>query len=67
MLYCEGIVVDGIRVHSRVNANGDGLNVDGCPNVRVSDCTFDTSDDSICLQASRIDHPCRDVVITNCM
>ncbi len=38
-----------------------------CVNVRVSNCTFDTRDDSICLQASRSDHPCRDVVITNCI
>jgi len=33
----------------------------------VSNCTFDTSDDSICLQASRPDRPCRDVVVSNCL
>ena len=66
-LYCSDIVVDGITISSRVNNNGDGLDFDGCDNVRVSNCAFDTSDDSICLQASRIDKPCRDVVITNCV
>ncbi len=66
-LYCSDIVVDGITISSRVNNNGDGLDFDGCQNVRVSNCAFDTSDDSICLQASRIDKPCRDVVITNCI
>lgn len=66
-LYCNEIVVDGIRIHSRANGNGDGLDFDGCTNVRVSNCSFDTSDDSICLQASLKDKPCRDVVISNCI
>jgi polygalacturonase len=66
-LYCDDIVVEGIRIHSRANANGDGLDFDGCRDVRVSNCTFETSDDSICLQASRPDRPCRDIAITNCL
>ncbi|SNR31355.1 Glycosyl hydrolases family 28 [Lutibacter agarilyticus] len=66
-LYCDEIVVDGIKIHSRVNNNGDGLDFDGCTNVRVSNSSFDTSDDSICLQTSRADKPCKDIVITNCV
>jgi polygalacturonase len=66
-LCCEDIVVDGITIHSRANGNGDGLDFDGCQKVRVSNCAFDTSDDSICLQASLPDRPCRDVVISNCV
>ena len=66
-LYCDRIEVSGITISSRVNSNGDGLNFDGCREVRVSDSRFDTSDDSICLQTSRPDRPCRDVVITNCV
>ena len=65
-LYCNDIVVDGITIHSRSHGNGDGLDFDGCENVRVSNCSFNTSDDSICLQASRKDTPCKNVVITNC-
>ncbi len=66
-LYCDDIVVDGITISSRVNHNGDGLDFDGCKNVRVSNSAFDTSDDSICLQASRKDQPCENVTITNCI
>lgn len=66
-LYCNEIVVDGIKIISRVNNNGDGLDFDGCTNVRVSNSSFDTSDDSICLQTSRVDKPCKDIVITNCV
>jgi polygalacturonase len=65
--YCSDIVVEGITIHSRVNSNGDGLDFDGCTEIRVSNCTFNTSDDSICLQTSSPDYPCKDVVITNCI
>ena len=32
--------------------NGDGLNIDCCRHVRVSDCDIETSDDSLCLRAN---------------
>lgn len=66
-LYCDDIAVDGIDIHSWANGNGDGLDFDGCTRVRVSNSSFNTSDDSICLQASRKDKPCHDVTIDNCI
>lgn len=66
-LYCDEIAVNGIRIHSRTNRNGDGLDFDGCTNVRVSNCSFDNSDDSICLQTSRPDKPCKNIVVSNCI
>ncbi len=65
-LYCNEIVVDGIKIVSRANNNGDGLDFDGCTNVRVSNSSFDTSDDSICIQASLQDKPSKNIVVTNC-
>lgn len=65
-LYCRDIVVDGVNIHSRANINGDALDFDGCEQVRVSNSTFDNSDDCICLQTSRPDKPCRDITVTNC-
>ena len=66
-LYCNNISVEGITIVSRVNNNGDGLDFDGCTNVRVSNSSFDTSDDSICIQASRIEKPSKNIVVTNCI
>ena len=64
--YCDDVVADHVTIASRDRPNGDGFDFDGCTKVRVSDCHFDTGDDSICLQTSRPDKPCRDVVITGC-
>ncbi len=66
-LYCNDIMVSGVRIISRVNNNGDGLDFDGCQDVRVSDSYFDNSDDCICLQTSRADRPCRRITVTNCI
>ncbi|QVY66083.1 glycoside hydrolase family 28 protein [Polaribacter sp. Q13] len=65
-LYCNNITIDGITIISRANFNGDGLDFDGCQDVRVSNSSFDNSDDSICLQASLPNKPCRNITVTNC-
>jgi len=65
-LECEDIFADSLDILSR-HANGDGLDFDSCRNVLVTNCKFDTSDDSICLQNSVEGHPCRNVVVTNCV
>ena len=67
MIYCKRINIQGITISSRVNDNGDGLDFDGCEYVTINNCVFDTSDDSICLQASSKDYPCRYITITNCI
>jgi len=67
MIYCRRVNVQGVTIHSKVNSNGDGLDFDGCENVTISNCAMDTSDDSICLQSSRPDTPCRLFTITNCI
>ena len=51
--------------------NGDGLNIDCCRHVRVSDCDIETSDDSLCLRAAgrRLLHSPQEtayVTIANC-
>ncbi len=66
-LYCNNVSVDGVTIISRVNSNGDGLDFDGCQDVRVSNCNFDNSDDCICLQASKPDKPCKNIVVSNCI
>ena len=72
---CEDVAVHGLVIRtSRDNPrimNGDGLNIDCCRHVRVSDCDIETSDDSLCLRADgkRLLHaPCETafVTVTNC-
>jgi polygalacturonase len=65
-LACEEVDIRGIRVHSRVNVNNDGIDIDGSQRVRISDCEISSGDDAIVLKATA-DRPSKDVVIANCV
>ena len=65
-LACRKVNIDGIEVISHVNDNNDGIDIDGCENVRISNCYIDSGDDAIVLK-STLDKSCKDVVITNCI
>jgi hypothetical protein len=65
-LLCEDVNIDGIKVDSRVNHNNDGIDIDGCSRVRISNCDIVSGDDAIVLK-STLDIPCKNVTITNCV
>ena len=82
-VYSDDIVVRGVRFvsadpeghHSAEGEgpNGDGIDVDSCRNVRISDCYFNTSDDCIVIKSGRdndglrTNRPTEFVTITNCV
>jgi len=63
---CENVTIDGITVHSNVNANNDGIDIDSCDKVRISNCEINSGDDAIVLKSTS-DRPCRNVTVTNCV
>ncbi|MGA2269689.1 MAG: glycoside hydrolase family 28 protein [Bryobacteraceae bacterium] len=65
-LACDEVEIRGIRVHSRVNGNNDGIDIDCSQRVRISDCEISSGDDAIVLKATA-GRPSKDVVITNCV
>lgn len=65
-LACDNLVIRGLTVHSRCNHNNDGIDIDSCQKVFISDCEIYSEDDAVCLKSS-IERPCRDITITNCV
>lgn len=65
-LACDYITIRGISVYNHVTYNNDGLDLDGCRYVTVSDCVFDSDDDALCLK-STLDRPSENITITNCI
>lgn len=64
--------VDNLTVNNlKIDTNRDGIDIDCCKNVRVSDCTVNSPwDDAICLKSSYglgYARPTENVTITNCM
>ncbi|MCL4216708.1 MAG: glycoside hydrolase family 28 protein [Candidatus Hydrogenedentes bacterium] len=65
-LACDDLVISGIRVNSFEGVNNDGLDIDSCRNVRVSDCYIHSSDDALVLKSTS-GRTCENVTITNCV
>lgn len=63
---CEDLHIHGIRVFNHGNRTNDGMNIDGCRKVRISDCFIDSHDDSIVIKSTGA-HVCEDVLISNCV
>lgn len=75
LLNCDRVTVRGCYIHTERRKyhtyNGDGLDLDRCRWVTVSDCRIDTADDCITLRASaakRLAQPrdCAYVTVANC-
>jgi len=65
-LACDRVRIHGITVWNHVSYNNDGLDIDGCHDVTVSDCVMDTDDDALCLK-STLNRACENVTISNCI
>ena len=65
-LACSDVLIDGISVHSHVNRNNDGIDIDCCDGVRIANCEIDSGDDAICLKSGGR-KATRNVTITNCV
>jgi hypothetical protein len=65
-LACEDVVIDGIKIDSRIRENRDGIDIDSCRFVRIANCHVFTGDDAIVLKATA-HRKCQHVTVTNCV
>ncbi len=71
-VYSENVAIRGVTFAS-TGPNGDGVDVDSCRNVRISDCFFSTGDDCIVIKSGRdadgrrTARPTEHVTIANCV
>ena len=70
-LRCENMVIRGIRIKNPADSpNTDGIDPNGCRNVRITDCTIDVGDDCIAVKSGTEDtvapSPSENIIIANC-
>ena len=65
-LACDDVLIDGITVRSHVANNNDGIDIDSCHRVRISNCDICSGDDALVLKATS-DRACKDITVTNCV
>jgi polygalacturonase len=68
---CDNVDIHGISIKNPVNGpNTDGIDITGCQNVAISNCSIDTGDDAICLKSENPYGPeprlLKNIVVTDC-
>ncbi len=65
---CDDVLVDGIRILANKNRiNTDGIDPDGCTNVRIANCHIVTGDDCIVIKSTAgTRRASENIVVTNC-
>jgi polygalacturonase len=72
LVYCEDVVVHGVTALGLETANLDGVVVDSCKHVRISDCSLASGTDCIAIKSGynedgrRVGICCEDVLVVNC-
>lgn len=65
-LACENLYMHNIDVFNHANKNNDMIDIDGCKDVRISDCVGDTDDDGITMKTTS-GRTNENIVVTNCI
>lgn len=72
-LMCEDLTVENVIIRNPSYAqNGDGIDIESCRNVVVTNSTFDTGDDAICLKSGKDEQgrkrnmPTENVIVDGC-
>lgn len=68
---CERVVIDGIYIYTSMRDGvwADGIDPDGCKDMRISNCIINTGDDAIVFYSMNWYGPalpCENITITNC-
>ena len=63
---CDNVHFQGVTIRHRSNENNDGIDIDGCRNVFISDCDISSGDDAICPKSSHA-RPCENIFVKNCV
>jgi hypothetical protein len=63
---CQDLTIDRIWVESNAFWNNDGLDIEDCQNVRITNCDVNAADDGICLKSEFKDAGNENIYIADC-
>ena len=80
VVYCAGVTIDGLNIQTKYAEdgsryklhNGDGIDIDSCKDVQISNCLISSQDDCIAIKSGsneegrRVGIPSKNIIIENC-
>ena len=56
--------IENVKIVSRGVAHNDGIDIDGCQDVRIKDCDVVSGDDALCFKTTSSKMACSDIVVS---
>ncbi len=67
----ENLTIDSLTIRGRgfdnLQGSSDGMDIEGCANVNISNCNIEVGDDGLCLKTIDSQHPCHNIRVHNCI
>jgi len=61
---CKKLQIEKVKIVSVGVAHNDGMDIDGCQNVRIKDCDVQSGDDALCFKTTSSKMSCKDIVVS---
>jgi len=62
------IIIDGITIDNNLyGPNSDGLDINGCHDVRISNCNIKAGDDAIVVKTTKESRSSENITVSNCI
>ncbi len=60
---CKDVDISHVTIRSFGVAHNDGINIDGCQDVRISNCDIVSGDDALCFKSTSARMGCKNIVV----
>jgi hypothetical protein len=61
---CKKLRIEKIKIISHGVAHNDGMDIDGCQDVRIKDCDIESGDDALCFKTTSSKMGCSDIIVS---
>ncbi|MES2371077.1 MAG: glycosyl hydrolase family 28 protein [Bacteroidota bacterium] len=62
--HSKHIRIENVKIVSRGVPHNDGIDIDGCQDVRIKDCDIDSGDDAMCFKTTSSKMACSDIIVS---
>jgi hypothetical protein len=63
--HSTNILIEDVKILSRGVAHNDGIDIDGCQQVRIKNCDISSGDDALCFKTTSSKMACSDIVVSD--
>lgn len=61
---CKQVDIENVKIISHGVAHNDGIDIDGCQEVRIRNCDIESGDDALCFKTTSSKMACKNIVVT---